>query len=364
MSFVLFLLSSFVSIVIGAFTIYFYKKNKWIDDPKKNKHIKTTHTKPVPRGGGFVVGLTILIVSIIFLNIDKYIIAILISTIILILVGFLDDLFDIHPLIRLFIGFFVASIVVFSGLNINYIAHPFNSQIINLNLPINLNNLKILDLSNILTILYIVWTMNIINWSKGVDGQLPGFTTITLLILALTQGQFADKITEFNITYLTFITAGAFLGLLFWNWEPQTMMPGYGAGSLAGFMLAVLSILNGMKFTTTIMVLAIPMADGVFTIVRRIVHKKMPFWGDRGHLHHKLFDVYKFSKSQIAIFYILTSLILGLLSFVLQIKQKLVITNIIFISVFLFFIITKKLYKNNDEKTKTNNKNTKTNSMD
>ena len=69
------------------------------------------------------------------------------------------------------------------------------------------------------------------------------------------------------------------------------------------------------------MVLGIPFLDAVYTILRRILQKKSPFWGDRGHLHHKLLDL-GWSKRRVALFYWVVSVILGLIALNLSSQEK------------------------------------------
>ncbi len=199
-------------------------------------------------------------------------------------------------------------------------------------------------LSSAFAILFIMWNMNIINWSKGVDGQLPGFVMVACLFIAVLANSFQDAPSQFNVAQLALIVSGAFAGLLYWNFYPQKIMPGYGAGSLAGYFLSVLAILSGAKVATTLMVLAIPTADGIFTIVRRILAGKSPFWGDRGHLHHKLMDNFGWDPRRISIFYILTSFFMGF--FILFLNHTGKIISIVLVSLFVFaFLIYNKLRK-------------------
>lgn len=339
-----------IAFIIAALTapvvIWLYQKMNWIDDPQVNTHAKVVHTIPVPRGGGLVIFVAVLLSSLLFLEIDRYLIAILIAAVILTLVGVFDDIFDISPAFRLFIGFATALIVVGSGIGIPYISHPFQEGVIRLDQPqlqLNLFNQErnIWILADLFALFFIVWNMNIVNWSKGVDGQMPGFVSIALLIVGLLSTRFLDDPTQFDTAHLCFIVAGAFTGLLLWNWYPQKMMPGYGAGSLAGFFLGVTAILSGAKVATTLMVLAIPTADAIFSFVRRVLAKKSPMKGDRGHLHHKLLDIYGWSKPQIAFFYWFTSLGLGLLSLILNTTGKVITLTIVTLFVFIFLIYTK-----------------------
>ncbi len=343
----LFIISLTISALIAPLVINLYQKNNWLDDPKKLKHAKKTHLKPVPRGGGIIVFTGILITALLFLQIDKYLIGILAGGLILAIGGTLDDIFDIHPLLRLGINTLAALVVVGSGIGIAYVSNPFSEGVIHLNqpqIPIFLfgKMRTIWILADLFALIFIIWNMNIVNWSKGVDGQLPGFVSIAAMMIGFLSYQFIDDPTQFNTAHLSFIVAGSFLGLLIWNWYPQKVMPGYGAGSLAGYFLSILAILSGAKVATTLMVLAIPTADAIFTISRRIIAGKSPFWGDRGHLHHKLLDVLGWGRRRIAIFYWLSSLGLGLLSLRLNTWGK-IITLLLVMSLVFGFLIWAKL---------------------
>ncbi|MBT4123806.1 MAG: undecaprenyl/decaprenyl-phosphate alpha-N-acetylglucosaminyl 1-phosphate transferase [Candidatus Pacebacteria bacterium] len=349
MKLVIFLFSAFVSTILAPLVIRFYTRKKWLDDPGKTPHIKKTHKKPVPRGGGLVVFLGILVGSLLFLNLDQYLLYILLGATILTIVGILDDIFDIHPFIRLITGLIASILVIQTGIEIGYVSNPFGIGVLSLPDISFLNSLdsniitSVFSLSGLATLLFIMWNMNILNWAKGVDGQLPGFVSVSAIFIGLLSFRFIDDPTTFNTSYLSFIVAGSYFGLLLWNWYPQKMMPGYGAGSLAGYFLSILAILSGAKLATTLMVLALPTADGIFTISRRILAGKSPFWGDRGHFHHKLMDVFGWGKRRIAIFYWLVSLFLGTLSLFLNTTGK-IITFLLTVSFVFGFLIWTKWY--------------------
>lgn len=342
-----FLATTFLAFLITPLIIRFYTKRKWLDDPQKEKHAKKTHKKAVPRGGGLVIFFSVLIAALLFLNFDKYLIGILLGALVLTVVGFLDDIYDIHPKWRLIAGVIAGLIVVGSGIGIAYISNPLGGEVIHLNQPQLAFNLfgktrTIWIFADLFALFFILWNINIVNWSKGVDGQMPGFVSIALIFIGILSYRFIDDPTQFNTAYLSFIVAGSFAGLLIWNFYPQKILPGYGAGSLAGYFLSVLAILSGAKLATTLMVLAIPTADALFTISRRIIAGKSPIWGDRGHLHHKLLDVYGWGRRRIAIFYWLTSLSLGFLSLYLNTTLK-VITMVVVTSIVFGFLIWTKL---------------------
>ncbi len=96
---------------------------------------------------------------------------------------------------------------------------------------------------------------------------------------------------------------------------------------------------------TAVLVLGIPTVDAVFTILRRILSKKSPFWHDKGHLHHLLLE-YGMGHRSIAAFYWAMSLILGLVALSASSRGKLfaIILLIVLFSGLFFMLkfITKK----------------------
>lgn len=340
------LLSFIVSLAVIPLVISFYKQKGWLDDPKKESHVKQTHRHPVPRGGGIPIIVSFVVCSLLFLTVDSYLLAIIAAALILAVVGVVDDIYNIHPYWRLAVGLAAGLIVVGSGIGIAYISHPLQEGVIHLDsVKLNINLLgrtrQIWIIADMFALIFILWNMNIVNWSKGLDGQLPAFVMIAFIFIGLLSSGFSADPTEFNNTVLSFILAGSFAGLLVYNWYPQKIMPGYGAGSLAGFFLSVLAILSGAKVATTLMVLAIPTADAVYTIIRRISSGRSPIWGDRGHLHHLLLDRLGWGRRRVAAFYALTSLVMGILSLYLNTTGKIAALGISFLLVFFFQIWAK-----------------------
>lgn len=342
------LTSFFISFFLTKPTIFLAKKLKLVTDVKKRKHPAHTHKGKVPRGGGIPIFLSILINVLLFIPITKIIIGIVIGGSLIILMGLFDDYYDLSPYLRFFLNIFIAVLVVGFGLGIPYISNPFDS-IIRLDQPqltINFFGLKkIWILADLLAIFWLVWLMNMVNWSKGVDGQLPGFVAITAFFLGLLSKRFsAHDISVHSVFFLSFIVSGAFLGFLPWNFYPQKIMPGYGGGALAGFMLGVLSILSFGKLGTAILILSIPMIDAIYTILRRIKNKKSPFRADWGHFHHRLLEI-GWGRRRIAIFYWLISFILGIATLFLKGVQKLIVFLSIGIILLLFILLIERVKK-------------------
>jgi len=303
MNFFMPLLFSFIATILGFFpTVWLAKKFKLLDNPRLRPHPAHTQKRTVPRAGGLAVFLGIIIAITIFIPFEKTTVGILIGLLILLLIGLLDDKYpDFSPYLRLLGQFIATGFVVFSGIGINFVTNPLGG-IVNFS-PF---------LSYILALVWIVWVMNMINWSKGVDGQMPGITTVASLILGLLSLKLtlSGDPTQAKVAILAFITTGASLGLLLFNWHPARIFPGFSGSTILGFMIAVLAILSGAKLATAGLVLLIPATDFAYTFLRRILSGKSPVWGDRGHLHHKLLES-GLTHQQIALFYILGSVILG-----------------------------------------------------
>lgn len=336
-SFIIPLLVSFVvSLLSTPLVIKIYKKLGFLDDPKNQHHPKVLHKYPVPRGGGIPILISLILGCILFLPLYKPVLAIMLAGIVIVFIGSMDDVFDINPYLRLVTNLIAAGIVVGAGVGISYITNPMGG-IINLDtikIPIEvLGRVRdIVVIADIFAVVWIVWTMNMVNWSKGLDGQMPGVVSISAVVVGLLSLRFFPDTSQIPVMVISAITAGAYLGFLPFNFYPQKIMPGYGGGALAGFLLAVLSIMSSSKVATMMLVLGVPFVDAVYTIIRRLAAKKSPVWGDRGHLHHRLMDL-GWGKRRIALFYWLISAILGSVALTLDSRGKLFATIMIFLIV-------------------------------
>lgn len=343
------LVSSTISFFLTIPTIFLAKKFNLVTDEKKRYHPAHTHQGIIPRGGGLPIYLSIVITSLIFLPINKIIFGVLLSSFFLVVIGLLDDYYDLSPYLRFFANLFISALVIGFGLGIPYISNPFGG-VIRLDLwqiPINfLGKHSIWVLADFLAIIWLTWTMNMVNWSKGVDGQLPGFVSITAIFLGFLSQRFTvHDINIQSVALLSFIVAGAYLGFLPFNFYPQKIMPGYGGGALAGFMLGILSILSFGKLGTAILILSVPMIDAFYTIIRRIKNKKSPFRADWGHFHHRLLEI-GWGKRRIAVFYWLIALILGVSSLFLKGLEKLIAFITTGVILLIFIILINQMKKN------------------
>lgn len=345
------LVAGVLSCLIGFFVTPLVIKLAWklgiVDDPKLHNHPKVIHTYPVPRGGGLAIFIAIIITTLLFLPLDKHLIGVLLGLIVLTVMGVLDDKYNLPPYPRLAIQFFAASIPIAFGIGIAFITNPLGG-IIDLSQPqisfVLFGGVHtIWVLSDIFALLWIVTVINFLNWgAKGVDGQLPGVVTIAAITIAALSLGFSADITQWPVIILAAITAGAYLGFLPWNFFPQRIMPAFSGSNIAGYLLAVLAILSTTKVGTLFVVLGIPLIDSGFTVVRRLANKKNPFWGDRGHLHHKLLEA-GLTKRQVAVFYWVITAMLGIVA--LSLNSELKFYTIILVVILvggLLLILTRK----------------------
>jgi len=321
------LVSAAISFLVTPLIIKFAYKIGIIDNPKKNKHPKVIHTYPTPRGGGLAIYLAVLISCLIFIPIDKHLVGILIGATVVTIMGILDDKYNLNPYLRLTIGLLAAMAPIAVGIGIAFISNPAGGIIDLSNPRINFFLLgeqrSIWIISDLFALFWIVFMMNMLNMgAKGVDGQLTGVAAIAAITISLLSLQFSADITQWPVIILAAVTAGAFIGFTPWSFYPQKIMPSYGGATLAGFLLAVLSILSTTKVGVMIVALSVPLIDTGYTIIRRIASGKSPVWGDRGHLHHRLLNL-GWGKRRVAIFYWAITATLGLLSLYLNTKSKL-----------------------------------------
>jgi len=323
-----FIVSFVLSLVLTPLTILLFTKKGWVVDPKKAPHPAHIHKEPVPKGGGLPIMLSVGITALLFLDLDKHLVAILVAALITVMVGIVDDIRGVNPYFRLAVNILSALIIVISGIGIAFVSNPLGG-IIDLSWPrlaIDFfgTHMEIWILSDIFALLWIPVLMNTINWSSGVDGQISGVVAIAAFVLGLISLSFSADITQWPVAILAFATAGAFLGLTVFHFYPQKIMPGYSATSLAGLLLGVISILATAKVGALLVVLGVPFIDFVYITARRIMSGKSPVWGDKSHLHHKLLDL-GWGKRRVALFYWAITVFLGVVALNFQARVKLTI---------------------------------------
>ena len=253
-----------------------------LDYPNERK----VHKKPMPRLGGLAIYGAFLFGYIMYGTINTQMISILISSFILVLLGVFDDIKPIRAKVKLLVQIVVALIVVLYG-------KLYFSEIsilgLKLFLPIWLNKA--------IAVFFIVGAINAINLIDGLDGLCAGissiyFITISIIALILNKMNGLD-------TILCIIMLGSTLGFLTHNFPPAKVFMGDCGSTFLGFMIAVIALLGfkGATFTSLVIpvvILAVPIFDTLFAILRRILKHKSIDEPDMNHLHHQLLKM-KFS---------------------------------------------------------------------
>lgn len=341
-----FIVSFLIVLITTPLVIKIFYRLNLVDARIKQaqKNSNYTATSPVPRGGGTSILIGIFVTCFIFLPVDKHLLGIFLAALFTLVIGVWDDIVDISPILRMFANILSALIVIASGIGIAYLSNPFGGVIDLSFLQYSFNlfgHHSIWVLSDLLALVWIIWCLNIVGWSSGVDGQLPGFVSISAFFISLLALKFSTDSSQWPVVILGMAVSGAYLGFLPYNFFPQKIMPGYSGKSLAGFFLAVLSILSGAKLATLFFLIGVPMLDAVVVIISRLLTKKSPFTPTANHLHHLLL-ARGWGRRRIAIFYWSLSLVMGLVSLFLNSQQKFYF----FLGLtFIFIALTLKYFK-------------------
>lgn len=299
----------------------FARSKDLITNPKVHNHPAMILQKPSVRGGGVVYTLVFLLLSILFFGFRFNLLGFYLALGLVGLLGIADDYQNTHPrtafkllekpAMRLLLLFMAVSLLVISGVRIDVINNPING-VIDLNkLVISIGLGRIPLVSTFVTLVWLVWILNLLSWSNGIDGQYGGIIGIASLIVAVLSLRFVPLEPIYRqVAVMAAISAGAAFAFTKYTWYPSKLMWGFGAMS-AGLVLATLSILIKGKIVVSVLIILVPFLDAVVTVIRRILQKKNPLVGDRGHLHHLLLDR-GWSIPRIALFYWVTTAVFGL----------------------------------------------------
>lgn len=329
----------FITYFILPGFIDYAQSKKLITNPSIHEHPGMVLKAPSARGGGLIYGAVILVVAVMFLGVSKNFSGLFISILMVSFLGVIDDYQNTHPLsgfklfenpfLRLFLLFLSVLPTVFSGIIIEEVSNPFGKLLV----------LKDIHpfFPLIFTAVWIVWVMNVLSWSNGIDGQYPGIVGISSLAIVFLALRFVP-LQPIHYAVATFgaISAGAAFGSAKYNWHPSKIMWGFGAMT-AGLLISALSISIKGKIVASILIILIPFMDAIVTVIRRLLQKKNPLSGDRGHLHHLLLDR-GWRPQKIARFYWLTTAFFGLVGIMTPEKYA-VQASMIIIGVVAFIIV-------------------------
>ena len=253
------LLNFLLGLVATPVSIRLSRTFRLMDVPGGRKQHQTT----TPRGAGIVLWTGYLVWMLIDLNPGIEVPFIASGATIVFLVGYLDDMHPLPPLMRLAVHVAAAALCV-------------------LPIPIPLYQ-------RMLLILWVTGTTNAYNFVDGMDGLALSLAFLTSF-LAFMGGN----------PYVWLPFCGLILGVLVWNFPKARTFLGDGGSTLLGYICSshlawdLFPRFFGMGFFLMCLVLfligGIPVVDTLIAMSRRIAARRSPFLPDRGHAHHMLLD--------------------------------------------------------------------------
>ncbi|MCQ4923171.1 undecaprenyl/decaprenyl-phosphate alpha-N-acetylglucosaminyl 1-phosphate transferase [Tissierella carlieri] len=252
-----------------------------VDIPKDDRRV---HKEAMPLIGGLAIFVAVIVVTLIFLPLEKEIISIIIGGTVIVIGGIIDDLKELKPKTKFMFQIIAGLILIFGDVKVDFITNPFtkNSSLLYLNW-----------LSIPITLFWVVGITNTLNFIDGLDGLSAGvamISSITLMIVA-SKGYTSNYI---SVIIMSAAIAGACLGFLPFNFNPAKIFMGDTGALFLGFMLAAITIEGVMKSVATIaivapiLILSVPIFDTTFAIFRRLLNGQSISAADKGHLHHRL----------------------------------------------------------------------------
>lgn len=292
---VIFFAAFFITLIASPLAIKFAGKVGAIDLPKE----RGMHSRPMPRLGGLAIFIgsmaAMLLCLPVFGNVDLMGITVysddrmpgvLLGGLFIFLVGLADDLWNLPPKLKL-LGQIAAAVILFAfSIRFDGIGNPFVEdalQIVHFPWPVSL----------LITVIWVVGITNAINLIDGLDGLAGGVAFIASMCIAYT----AYIHGWYLICMALLGLAGGAAGFLPFNFHPAKTFMGDCGALYLGFMLSAFSIMNPVKTTTLLvtavpmLVLALPILDTAFAILRRLVNRRPIMEADKGHLHHRIMSV-------------------------------------------------------------------------
>ena len=204
---------------------------------------------------------------------------VLLGTVLIFLVGAVDDVVDLNPKAKMLGQIVAACVVAGSGLLFSSIHNPFGEGYIGFGW-----------VAYPLTVFYLVAFANVINLIDGLDGLAAGITGISAITILL----FAVLTGRFDAALFSVILVGVCAGFLKSNFFPASIFMGDSGALLLGFSLGVISLFavarSALFVSLLVPILAagVPILDTFFAIVRRKREHRPIDEADKGHIHHRL----------------------------------------------------------------------------
>jgi len=300
-----------------------------------NPRARDVHVIPIPRMGGVgmyfgVVGgmamahqLPVLRRAFDF-SLDP--VGVLIGGAVIVLIGALDDRFEIDAWTKLAGQVMCAGILVIFGVQWNVFWVPWGGNGDALGSVVTLDN----NQGGLLMVLLVVVLVNALNFVDGLDGLAAGLGFIAAAAtcafsLGLLNSQGGD-VGVYPPALIAATLAGACLGFLPHNFQPAKIFMGDSGSMMIGLMLAGATTSASGKINYTrfggsdalallspllvvVAVLFLPVLDLLMAVVRRTRRGESPFAADKMHLHHRLLEIGHSQRRAVLLIYLWAGLL-------------------------------------------------------
>ncbi len=218
-------------------------------------------------------------------------------------VGAIDDARDLPPLVKLLGQIAAAVIAVEGGAVVTDVTLPF------------VGALQFPNTGGVLSAIWLVGLMNVVNFSDGVDGLAAGLCTIDGVAFSVIAFDLPGAPTAAAV--LAAITAGGALGFLFHNFYPARVFMGDCGANLLGYLLGVTAVIGSLKTNVVValvvplIILAVPFLDTGFVIAKRLKYRRKPWSADANHFHHRMARIGFSQRKTVAYLYAWTLMLAG-----------------------------------------------------
>lgn len=263
---------------------------------------------PIPRIGGLAIAVAIAVPMAVFVRPEGTYLGILLGTLMVAGLGLIDDIRGINAGIKM-LGIVVAALIPVAG---------FGMKWENGGLPL-IGNFDLGWGAYPLTIFWIALLANLVNLIDGMDALAAGIVAIASGSFALLAASFART----DAAVLAAIVCGATLAFLRHNYHPAKIFMGDTGALTLGFLLACVAVQGVLKTAATIalagplLVLAVPILDTSFVVLKRLKYKRSPFAPDQNHFYHRFMRI-GFTQRRTAAYLHLWALLLAAYAILLR----------------------------------------------
>jgi UDP-GlcNAc:undecaprenyl-phosphate GlcNAc-1-phosphate transferase len=284
----LFVLGAILTCILTPVVRYLALRKGFVDCPHRARKV---HQQATPRLGGAAILISFLAVmglagvsvpqvrEMLWGN-NPILAYILLGTLGIFAVGFLDDLARLAPKTKLMGEFVVAGLVVWSA-NLTFTEIQF----------LGLGSVSISAwLGFGLATFWIVGMANAVNLIDGLDGLASGITLVGLIAVSVVG--YLGGIT--SVTWMSTLLIGCLLGFLVYNSRPASIFLGDCGSLTLGYLAGCLTLLASLRGRGVldgifpVLAFALPILDCLFAIFRRTMRGRSPFSPDMEHFHHRL----------------------------------------------------------------------------